>query len=213
MVLKLYGTSEAGSSTSIVVLVLAEKQIPFEHIVVDLGAMEQKTPEFLAMHPFGQVPVIVSSVWMTMDNGFILYESRAICRYLAEKYADQGTQLLPKTLEGRALLANFNPVLVRAGKEVLRQRRRNPPDQAEVMAGLEAKLDVYEEILGKHNFLAGDEFTLADLFHLSYVVWIELSGIDVMTSHGPNVKRWWTELVSRPAWVKLVAEGIKGTTN
>jgi glutathione S-transferase len=63
MVLKLYGTSEAGSSTSIVALVLAEKQIPFEHIVVDLGAQEQKTPEFLAMHPFGQVPVIVSSVW------------------------------------------------------------------------------------------------------------------------------------------------------
>ncbi|KAJ7863574.1 glutathione S-transferase [Mycena leptocephala] len=200
MVLKLYGTSEAGSSTSIVALVLAEKQIPFEHIVVDLGAQEQKTPEFLAMHPFGQVPVID-------DNGFILYESRAICRYLAEKYQDQGTQLLPKTLEGRALveqaasveLANFNPVLVRAGKEV--------------MAGLEAKLDAYEVILGKHNFLAGDEFTLADLFHLSYVVWIELSGIDVMTSRGPNVKRWWTELVSRPAWVKLVAEGIKGTIN
>ncbi|KAJ7871037.1 glutathione S-transferase [Mycena leptocephala] len=217
MVLKLYGTSEAGSSTSIVALVLAEKRIPFEHIVVDLGAQEQKTPEFLAMHPFGQVPVID-------DNGFILYESRAICRYLAEKYADQGTQLLPKTLEGRALveqaasveLANFNPVLVRAGKEALRQRRRNPPDLAllaEVMAGLEAKLDVYEVILGKHNFLAGDEFTLADLFHLSYVVWIELSGIDVMTSGGPNVKRWWTELVSRPAWVKLVAEGIKGTIN
>ncbi|KAJ7850878.1 glutathione S-transferase [Mycena leptocephala] len=199
MVLKLYGTSEAGSSTSIVALVLAEKQIPFEHIVVDLGAQEQKTSEFLAMHPFGQVPVID-------DNGFILYESRAICRYLAEKYADQGTQLLPKTLEGRALveqaasveLANFNPVLVRAGKEVLRQRS---------WAGLEAKLDVYEVILGKHNFLAGDEFTLADLFHLSYVVWIELSGIDVMTSRGPNVKR------SRPAWVKLVAEGIKGTIN
>jgi glutathione S-transferase len=31
--------------------------------VVDLGAQEQKTPEFLAMHPFGQVPVIVSSGW------------------------------------------------------------------------------------------------------------------------------------------------------
>ncbi|KAJ7729196.1 glutathione S-transferase [Mycena metata] len=217
MVLKLYGTSEAGSGTSIVALVLAEKQIPFEHIAVDLGAQEQKTPEFLAMHPFGQVPVID-------DDGFILYESRAICRYLAEKYADQGTQLLPKTLEGRALveqaasveLANFNPVLVRAGKEVFRQRRRNVPDRtliAEVMAGLEAKLDVYEVILGKHNFLAGDEFTLADLFHLSYVVWIELSGIDVMTSRGPNVKRWWTELVSRPEWVKMVAEGIKGTVN
>ncbi|KAJ7829955.1 hypothetical protein B0H13DRAFT_1655395, partial [Mycena leptocephala] len=87
----------------------------------------------------------------------------------------------------------------------------------EVMAGLEAKLDVYEVIFGKHKFLAGDEFTLADLFHLSYVVWIELSGIDVMTSRDPNCdelfESWWTELVSRPALVKLVAEGIKGTIN
>ncbi|KAJ7828299.1 hypothetical protein B0H13DRAFT_1656410 [Mycena leptocephala] len=58
------------------------------------------------------------------------------------------------------------------------------------MAGLEAKLDVYEVIFGKHKFLAGDvRIHPTDLFHLSYVVWIELSGIDVMTSRDPNVKR------------------------
>lgn len=52
------------------------------------------------------------------DDGFVLYESRAICRYLAEKYADQGTpNLIPTELKAKALFeqaasieyANFNP--------------------------------------------------------------------------------------------------------
>lgn len=42
--------------------------------------------------------------WFQEDEGFILYESRAICRYLAERYADQGTPLLPKSFRERALV-------------------------------------------------------------------------------------------------------------
>ncbi|KAJ6543143.1 glutathione S-transferase [Mycena capillaripes] len=216
MVLKFYSSGYVGGGGAIVALVLAEKHIPFEHIVVDLAAKEQKTPEFLAMHPFGQVPVID-------DDGFILYESRAICRYLAEKYADQGTPLLPKGLKERAVVeqaasvesANFQPAIVKVGKEILGKPRRGlPVDQAvlaEGLAELGTKLDVYEIILGKHRFLAGDEFTLADLFHLLYANSIASSGLDIMTSRGPNVKRWWNEVTSRSEWVKLVAEGIKGT--
>jgi hypothetical protein len=62
MVLKLYSVGYARGGSVIVALVLAEKQIPFELIVVNLEANEQKTPEFLEMHPFGQVPVIVSII-------------------------------------------------------------------------------------------------------------------------------------------------------
>lgn len=61
-VLKLYSVGYARGGSVIVALVLAEKQIPFELIVVNLEANEQKTPEFLEMHPFGQVPVIVSII-------------------------------------------------------------------------------------------------------------------------------------------------------
>ncbi|KAJ6566271.1 glutathione S-transferase [Mycena capillaripes] len=218
MVLKFYAVGYAGGGSGIVALVLAEKQIPFEHIVVDLTAQEQKTPEHLALHPFGQVPVID-------DDGFILYESRAICRYLAEKYADQGTPLLPKGLKERALveqaasveLANFKPAIGKFGRERMKQRSGLAVDQAvldEGLAEIRAKLDVYEVILGKHRFLAGDEFTLADLFYLIYANPKTSSALNsLMTSHGPNVKRWWNEVISRPAWVKLAAEGIKGTVN
>jgi glutathione S-transferase len=61
MVLKLYATSFAAGGGSIVALVLAEKQIPFELVLVDLAAKEQKLPEFLAKNPWGKVPVIVSA--------------------------------------------------------------------------------------------------------------------------------------------------------
>ena len=60
-------------------LALALMQIPYELIEVDLRKGAQKTPEFLQMNPFGQVPVID-------DNGTILADSNAILVYLARQY-------------------------------------------------------------------------------------------------------------------------------
>ena len=58
MVLKLYGL-HASHFVRLVAAVLIEKEVPFELVKVDLSKGEQKTPEFLAKHPFGQVPYIV----------------------------------------------------------------------------------------------------------------------------------------------------------
>jgi glutathione S-transferase len=65
MVLKIYSGANAAGGAALVGLVLAEKQIPFEHIFVNLSKGEHKTPEFLEKHPFGQIPVIVSFL---LDN-------------------------------------------------------------------------------------------------------------------------------------------------
>ncbi|KAF7358177.1 Glutathione S-transferase [Mycena venus] len=218
MALKLYSASFPGAGGGIVALALAEKQIPFEHVLVDLKGKEQKTPEFLAMRTRSAKCPSSSE-----DEGFILYESRAICRYLAEKYADQGTPLLPKGFKERALveqaasveLADFHRAVSKVVREAVSKANRGLPiDQAALdqgLANLSAKLDVYEVILSKHRFLAGDEFTLADLFHYAFAPVLAEGGVDIMTSKGPNVARWWNELMSRPSWVKLKAEGIKGT--
>ncbi|KAJ7122357.1 glutathione S-transferase-like protein [Mycena epipterygia] len=220
MVLKLYSVSEAAGGSGIVALVLIEKQIPFEHVRVDIASKQHKTPEFLAMHPFGQVPVID-------DDGFILYETRAICRYLVEKYPDQGTPLVPTSIQGRAIfeqgasieMANFHPAVMKVAIEAVGKKRQGlPVDQAflaQAIAEFSAKLDVYEVILGKQKFLGGDELSLVDLFHFFFAPLLAGAGIDIMTSRGPdtNVTRWWNTIISRPAWVKLRAEGIKSTAS
>ncbi|KAJ6535298.1 glutathione S-transferase [Mycena vulgaris] len=214
MVLKLYSPTHANAGCGIVAMVLAEKQIPFELIVVNTAKKEHKAPEYLVIQPFGQVPMID-------DNGFLLYESRAICRYLAEKYAGQGIALLPTTLEGKALFeqaasiefATFFPKILNVSMEGLYKKRIGQPVDEAVLAQavseISEKLDVYEVILGKQKFLAGNEFTLADLFHLYFAPMVVDAGIDIMAGKGPNVTRWWNELISRPTWIKLKQEGIK----
>lgn len=87
MVLKLYGSNDSHPALR-VAHILKEKRVPFEFVPVDLAAKEHKTPEYLQKHPFGQVPYID-------DDGFILYESRAISKYIATKWQDQGVQLVP----------------------------------------------------------------------------------------------------------------------
>ena len=111
MVLKLYGYPTSSNYTRIVAMILSEKKVPFEFVHIEMDAGEHKSPAFLEKQPFGQIPVIVRSLLFSNynnpgpllmcalgfqdDDGYILYESRAICRYIAAKYADQGTKLIP----------------------------------------------------------------------------------------------------------------------
>ncbi|EAU83254.2 glutathione S-transferase [Coprinopsis cinerea okayama7 len=84
------------------------------------------------------------------------------------------------------------------------------PDPAvyeKLFSQLEAKLDVYEKILSKQRYLAGDELTLADLFHLPYGVLLPQAGCN-WTENRPNVARWFKELTERESW-KAVKDGVK----
>lgn len=98
MVLKLHGVGYT-TGTQRVIITLKEKNVPFELVHVDFSTQENKSPAYLKNHPFGLVPYVD-------DDGFILFETRAIMRYIAEKYRDQGTPLLPdpKGLQANALL-------------------------------------------------------------------------------------------------------------
>jgi glutathione S-transferase len=89
--MKLYGYPPTRSIR--VLWTLRELGVDFEFVNVNLGAGENRRPEFLALNPAGKLPVLV-------DGDFVLTESVAIVLYLAEKYADKG--LLPAKLEARA---------------------------------------------------------------------------------------------------------------
>ncbi|KAJ8518674.1 hypothetical protein ONZ45_g4278 [Pleurotus djamor] len=206
MVLTLVG-SPFSTCTKRVATVLHEKQIPFAFKPIDFAKAEHKAPEFVKYQPFGQVPYID-------DDGFILYESRAICRYLEAKYPSQGTTLIPKDTQALAKFEqaasiesfNFDPYASTiVWEKVFKKLRGLTTDEAVVTAKLEAldaKLQVYNLILGQQKYLAGDELTMADLFHLPYGTLLNVAGFDVLTKY-PNVARWFTELSSRPSWLAV----------
>ncbi|PFH48361.1 hypothetical protein AMATHDRAFT_150070 [Amanita thiersii Skay4041] len=213
MVLKLYGFN-LSTCTRRVGVVLHEKNVPFEFYEVDLYKGEHKSPAYLEKQPFGQVPYID-------DDGFILYESRAICRYIATKYASQGTSLVPTEPKANALfeqaasieLSNFDAFAAPAVYEKLFKVYQGlTTDEAvlqKYLTSLDQRLEVYDKILSKQKYLGGDEITLADLFHLPYGTMLAPAGSDLMTNR-PNVKRWFDSLVNRPSW-QAVKDSVKAT--
>jgi glutathione S-transferase len=71
------------------------------------------------------------------------------------------------------------------------------------VANLDATLAVYDGILSKQKYLAGDEVTLADLFHLPYGKMASNLGHKDVFDKYTNVKRWWDELENRESWKKV----------
>jgi len=206
MTLKLHG-HPATSCTRRVALIAKERNIPYEFVPVDFTVSEHKQPAHLEHQPFGQVPYIAQ------DDGFELYESRAIGRYLAT--LGSGPELIPT--EPRALAkfeqaasieyAQLDPIISGIMQEkIIKPSHGEALDEnrlKELTSQLENKLDVLDAILGKQKYLAGDEITLADLFFISrgYRAFDDfgLGGLEKR----PNVQRWWKEISSRPAWLAV----------
>jgi len=205
MVLKIHGHPQS-TCTRRVICVCKEKNVPYEVIAVDWATMEHKSEPWLAKQPFGQMP------WVE-DDGLVIYESRAICKYLALKYKDQGTELLPASGDLEAIAkfeqaasveaANFDPPISEVvAEKVFKPMRGAATDDARVEVLKEIikdKLQGYERILSKQKYVAGDSLTLIDLYHLPYGSLLEKAGVKI-DQDIPNVARWWKDISSRESW-------------
>ncbi|CAG2111444.1 unnamed protein product [Medioppia subpectinata] len=152
---------------------------------VDLAVSEQLKPEFLALNPFHTVPTLV-------DDGFALWESRAIMQYLCNRYAPDST-LYPKDPKQRALVdrsLNFDLTLLNQIEEVVfTPIFSGAPPSADKVTALNNSFKNLDQVLIKQNkYLVGDQLTLADLSLLAYWVYLEKSNTDV--SAYPNFQRW-----------------------
>ncbi len=154
---------------------LDELGVPYEREDWGLPLRDPKVPEFLALNPNGQVPVIV-------ENEFVLWESTAILIYLAERES----RLLPDQLELRALAlqwlgwqaAELNPPWGYAVNALIRKTPGydDPASIADSVARWAAKMDILEAQLGRtEGFVAGGQFTIADIaIGLSVHRWFSL---------------------------------------
>lgn len=65
-------------------------------------------------------------------------------------------------------------------------------------------LDVYDNRLSSNRYLAGEEFTMADLTHMPAMGYLMKTDINQMIEARKNMNRWWEEVTARPAWKKLM---------
>ncbi|TCD71593.1 hypothetical protein EIP91_007340 [Steccherinum ochraceum] len=216
MAIKIYGIP-ISVSTRRALIAFKELNVPYELVTVNALAGENKAPENVQFHPFGKVPFMREA-----ETGLTLYESRAIARYIVNKYDKDGKSgLIPhdpvaaaKFEQAAAVeLTRYEPHVAALSSELFFKPvlLKQPTDDAAVAKALEAlnqTLDVYDGILGKQKYLAGDNVTLADLFHLPVGTTLtESLKLDVLTTDKrPNVQRWWKDISSRPSWVVLNAD-------
>jgi len=204
--MRVYG-HPGSTCTRKVLTTLAEKGQEAELVVVDLMKGEHKAPEHLVRQPFGVIPAIE-------DNGFSMYESRAIIRYLDEKLP--GTSLQPKDLEERARMNQFlsieqsylaAPAIRIALQMLVGKMSGKEPDLAIVEAAkveVAKALDVADQTLAGQDYLAGGSFSLADISWMPYVQYIIQSGVGALITDRPNVATWWQRVSARPSWKKVV---------
>src|SRR6185295_15378075 len=159
--IKLY-TFPPSTNSRKVRIALLEKGLEFERINVDLSKREQKNPDYLKIHPFGQVPALD-------DEGFILYDSTVINEYLEDEYPYPA--LMPKDSEARARArlmedfrdTHFNPAFVRIMIESRKaETERDANNIATAKGDIGKCLDRIEEELAGKEYLAG-AFSLADI--------------------------------------------------
>ncbi|KAH7156359.1 glutathione S-transferase [Dactylonectria macrodidyma] len=215
MALKIYG-HPSSICTRRVRTILEEKGVEYEFINVNfLQGEHLSEPYGSAWHPFKKIPVLVDT-----EADIKVFESRAIAQYIAAKYHGYGPDLSPPQDDLKKFaafqqalsieLSYFDPnVGGIAGEAVFKPAMGfGPGDQAVIKTKLDAldtALQGYERILSQQRYLAGDEITLADLFHLPFGGLVEPLGFGELVAKYPAVEKWWNGLKGRESWKKVGA--------
>lgn len=202
--LKIYGADLSTPSCK-VRFVANALGLAYEYKRVDLVKGENKSEAHLRLHPGGKVPVID-------DDGFVLFESNAITRYLAAK---QESPLYPKGIRQRAIVDQWidfvSHHVATSVSRVLFNRVFAPFLNVEVdergisegLSFLERFLPVVDEPLKERRYLAGSEMTLADFNLLSALDPAEVAQVD-LTGY-LNITRWRKDLQSKDFYTKCHA--------
>lgn len=200
--MKLY--QSIGPNPRVVLMFLEEKGAVIDRAFVDIMKGENRSPDFLAMNPFGQLPLL------EMDDGTNLSESTAICGYIEEKFPSPA--LIGTTAEERAV----TNMLVRRldydvvgpmttafrgseGLPMFQNRLRCLPEAAD---GLKAcardGLAAFDALLDGKTWLAGDRFTLADILLYCLTEFGKQVG-QPMPEGLSNLAAWSARVAERPS--------------
>lgn len=171
---------------------------------------EHLKPEFLKINPQHTIPTLV-------DNGFALWESRAILVYLAEKYCKDDS-LYPKDPQQQAvvnqrLYFDMGTLYTAFAEYYYPQFRQGKPADPEAFKKVENAFNFLNTFLEGQEYVAGNKVTIADIAILATVSTFDIANFKL--SDYPNVDRWyqnaqkvtpgweenWAGLLELKAWV------------
>nr|AST11622.1 glutathione S-transferase d6 [Bemisia tabaci] len=175
----------------------------------DLFKGEQKTPEFLKMNSLHTIPVID-------DDGFFLYESRAILRYLANKYGKDDS-LYPKDPQKRALVDqaldfDMNTFYQPFFDYWIYCMIGPAPHDEERFQKVSKSFPIIDDMLKKSDFVTGKNISLADISLLAGVSSVHAVGFDI--AKYPNIVRWFANCKHAvPDYQELNENGVQDFKN
>jgi len=182
--LRVYGDSISGNCLK-VKWTADRLGMSYEWLETDVLKHETRTPEFLAMNPAGQVPLVV------LDDGRPLAQSNAIILYLAE-----GSALIPKVAYERAKMLEWmfweqyshEPYVAVARFHVRYLGKSVAELEARLVERGNAALSIMESALAQSSFLIGQTITLADIALVAYTRMAREGGFDL--GNYPFIQAW-----------------------
>ncbi|MEN5093078.1 glutathione S-transferase [Pseudomonas protegens] len=202
--IKFYNFPRSGHAHR-VELMLSLLDLPSETIFVDLAKGAHKQADFLALNPFGQVPVID-------DQGVVVADSNAILVYLAQRYG-RG-RWLPTDPEGAAQVQRWlsvaaGPIAFGPAAARLITVFGASFNAEEVIARSHVLLKVMDQELASRPFLVGQQATIADVAGYSYIAHAPEGNVSL--ADYPHVRAWLERIEALPGFVPMpsTAAGLK----
>ncbi len=197
--IKLYGSIVSRATRNL--WMLEELDVAYEHISLDWGKQENRSPEYLNINPAGKVPTLV-------DGDAVISESLAINLYLAQKYGTGGLWPDDDAGRGRCIqwslwaAAELEPVAYTRLREVVFKREdERDQDLLEDTAERAAPLMTLLVQSFAGEYLTGDVFTVADLNVACVMEYLERTDFDM--TPWPGVAAWYARTYGRPANQKV----------
>jgi glutathione S-transferase len=184
---------------------LEEIGAEYELVRLDMSQQEHKRPEYLRIHPHGAVPALV-------DGDLALFESAAICAYLADKFPEAQLAPAPGTAErGRyyqwmfyAMATLEPPVLqIFMNTVMLPEAERSPAEVEKGRSAFDTVAAVLGNALASKPFLLGERFSAADVMIGSTLAWGKFMGL---LDGRPALDDYVMRLVARPAYQRASAD-------
>ena len=179
---------------------LEELGVPHEVKVLSLQAGDQKKPEYMKLNPNGTVPTLV-------DGDLVLFESAAICQYLADKFPEKKLAPPPGGTPERAkyyqwihyAMSGLEPPAVTIFMHTMQlpEAERRPEVVANARAQLAAAVKVVDDALAGREWILGSQFTAADVMVGSTLAWAQMMGL--VDDKTPNVAAYLARCMARPA--------------